>query len=188
DGAVSRGQIIPVENYRLRRTLATIIGIDLDDNGHPLTLGTGQSGNSIVGESLILTDETSQEFLALFAPELAETSAQKEEVAAFFDRYAYRLSIVLHGDAQPQRKMIEQFLVQQIPAHMEWKIIESDLPFVLGLSPLLGIDTYLQHAIPWREVILDDTWLGREGITRNHSALSPADLLYGDRGFYGDHR
>ncbi|ARU26576.1 hypothetical protein [Cellvibrio sp. PSBB006] len=188
DGAVSRGQVIPVENYRLRRTLATIIGIDLDDNDHPLTLGTGQSGNSIVGESLILTDETSQEFLALFAPELAETSEQQEEVASFFDRYAYRLSIVLHGDAQPQRKMIEQFLVQQIPAHMEWKIIESDLPFVLGLSPLLGIDTYLQHAIPWREVILDDTWLGREGIMRNHAALSPADLLYGDRRFYGDHQ
>ncbi|HTF83168.1 MAG TPA: hypothetical protein VL987_01225 [Cellvibrio sp.] len=187
DGAVSRGQIIPVENYRLRRTLATIIGIDLDDNDHPLTLGTGQSGNSIVGESLILTDETAQEFLALFAPELAETSEQQEAVTAFFDRYAYRLSIVLHGDAQPLRKVIEQCLVQQIPAHLEWKIIESDLPFVLGLSPLLGINTYLQHPMPWREVILDDTWLGREGVMRNHAALSPADLLYGNRGFTGEH-
>ena len=124
---------------------------------------------------------------ALFAPELAETSEQREAVTAFFDRYAYRLSIVLHGDAQPLRKVIEQCLVQQIPAHLEWKIIESDLPFVLGLSPLLGIDTYLQHPMPWREVILDDTWLGREGVMRNHAALSPADLLYGNRGFTGEH-
>src|SRR5690606_24409568 len=120
DGAVGGGQIVPVENYRLRRTLATIIGIDLDDKDHPLTLGTSQSGNSIVGESLILADETAQEFLALFAPELADSAKQKQDVANFFDRYAHRLSIVLHGDAKPMRKMIEEFLPQYVPAHLEW--------------------------------------------------------------------
>ncbi len=43
DGALARGQIVPVENYLMRRTFATILGIDMDDAEHPLTLGTRQS-------------------------------------------------------------------------------------------------------------------------------------------------
>ena len=84
DRAVARGQVVPVENYRLRRTMATILGIDLDDRDHPLTLGSGQSGNSIIGPSLILSDETARDFVALFAPELAESTGDAEAVEAFF--------------------------------------------------------------------------------------------------------
>ena len=181
DGALSLGRVVPVENYRLRRTLATILGIDMNDDDHPLTLGTGQSGNSIVGESLILSDEEAQQFLALFAPELAETAQQRATLEAFFDRYAHRLSVLVHSDARPLRNTIEKLLQQQVPAHIEWKIIETDHPFVPGLSPLLGIDTYLEKQPPWRQVVLGDTYLGREGIMRNHPALSPDSLRFGDK-------
>lgn len=176
EGAVARGQIVPVENYRLRRVLATILGISLDDEDHPLTLGTSQSGNSIIGETLILSDEDAQDFLALFAPELAETRRQKKAVSQLFDRYAHRLSIVVHEDARQWRKVIEGLLPAIVPAAITTKIIETDLPFVLGLSPLLGIDTYLQKTPAFRTIVLNNTWLGREGLLRNHTALAPAHV------------
>ena len=174
DGGVARGQVVPVENYRLRRTMATILGLEFDDADHPLTLGTGQSGNSRVGDTLILSEDDAHEFLALFAPGLVRSKDEKKTVDDFFDNYAYQLSVVLHGAARAQRHSVERLLEREAPAHLQWKLIETDHPFVLGLSPLLGIDSYLEQQPPWRAVVLDDTHLTREGIVRNPVALSPA--------------
>lgn len=182
DGAVGRSQIVPVENYRLRRTLATILGIDMSDEGNPLTLGTGQSGNSIVGESLILTDEDGREFLALLAPELASSARDRQAVAAFFDHYAYRVSVVIHAAAQAYRSTINDIMRDFLPAHLSWTPIETEHPFVLGLSPLLGIDTYLERRPAWRQIILNDIYLGREGIVRNPAAFDPSQVhVQGER-------
>lgn len=173
DGALGRGQIVPVEEFRLRRTLATILGIDMSDERHPLTLGTGQSGNSIVGESLILTDEDAREFLALFAPELAQGRRDRRAVTEFFDRHARRLTVVLHGEARALRRTVEAILPEQVPAAVQWTIRETDHPFVLGLSPLLQIDTYLERQPPFGRVVLERTRLGRGDLLTNPAALSP---------------
>jgi phage tail-like protein len=173
DGLVRLGEVVVVENYRLRRTLATILGIDMSDEGHPLTLGTGRSGNSIVGESLILTDEDARELLALFAPELAETGADRAAVDAFFDRYARRLTVVLHGEARQRRRTVEEVLAREVPAAVQWMIRETDHPFILGLSPLLGIDSFLEHQPPFGRVVLNETRIGRGDLLRNAAALSP---------------
>ena len=173
DGLVARGQVIPVENYRLRRTLATILGIEFSDDDHPLTLGTGQSGNSIVGPSLILTDEDASEFLALFAPELAQTEAERETVDAFFDRYARRLTLVLHGEARALRRTCEQVLERETPAAITWVIRETEHPFALGLSPLLGIDSFLEPRPPFGRVTVGATRLDRGDLVRGFAALDP---------------
>jgi phage tail-like protein len=191
-GAVARGQVVVVENFRLRRTFATILGLDLDDRDHPLTLGTGVSGNSIVGDSLILSDAQVRTFLALLAPELGADTALTEEavealpegrrkadietVRAFFDRYGHRVSVLLHGPARRDRGLVEEVLAQELPAHLRWRIVETDHPFVLGLAPLLAVDTYLTETPPPRQVALDDTYLGREGLLKNPPALSPRDV------------
>jgi phage tail-like protein len=177
DGLVRLGQVVAVENYRLRRTLATILGIDMSDEGHPLTLGTGRSGNSIVGESLILTDEDAREFLALFAPELAESKGDRRAIDAFFDRYARRLTVVLHGEARQRRRTVEEVLSREVPAAVQWVIRETDHPFVLGLSPLLAIDTFLEEQPPFGRVVLDETRLGRGDLLRNPVALSPENVV-----------
>lgn len=177
DGAVARGQVIPLENYLMRRTLATILGIDMDDAAHPLTLGTRQSGNSRVGETLILSDDQSRDFVALLAPELLNES-DKETARTFIDDYAQRLSVLVHRDAFVHLDSIEQVLADFVPAALKLKIIKTDKPFVLGLSPLLGIDTYLEPAREARRVVLDDTWLGREGLVRNNVSFSPRDQLF----------
>lgn len=177
DGAVARGQVIPLENYLMRRTLATILGIDMDDAAHPLTLGTRQSGNSRVGETLILSDEHSRDFVALLAPELLGQDDQ-QTARKFIDDYAQRLSVLVHRDAAMHLESIEQVLADFVPAAVKLKVIHTDKPFVLGLSPLLGIDTYLEPAREARRVVLDDTWLGREGLVRNNASFSPRDQLF----------
>jgi phage tail-like protein len=175
DGAVARGQVVLVENFRLRRTMATILGVQMDDEEHPLTLGTGVSGNSIVGDSLILADEDQRDFIALFAPGLA-TATEKKIVANFFDRYANQVTVLLHGAARRFKDVVQSTLEQEMPAHVQWRLVETDHSFVLGLAPLLGVDTFLEHQPPARPVILDDTWLGREGLLKNPPAFSPRDV------------
>lgn len=176
DGAVARGQIVLLENFRLRRTMATILGVSMDDAEHPLTLGTGMSGNSIVGDSLILAEKDQRDFLALFAPELADNAKDKKIVANFFDRYANKVTVLLHGDARRLKDVVQAALEQQMPAHLVWELVETDYPFVLGLSPLLGVNTFLERQPEARPVILNDTFLGREGLLKNPPAFSPRDV------------
>ncbi|MDJ0621411.1 MAG: phage tail protein [Desulfocapsaceae bacterium] len=175
DGGVQRGEVVVVENFRLRRTMATILGRDMDDSDHPLTLGTGVSGNSIVGDSLILSDMNAREFLALFAPELAE-EAETKAVEEFFELYGHRLSILLHGEGRNQQKEIEILLREHVPANLQWRIIKTEKPFILGTAPLLKVDTYLERQPEPEPVILNETLIGKEGLLHNPAAFSPRDI------------
>lgn len=175
DGGLQRGEIVLVENFRLRRTMATILGVSMDDADHPLTLGTGMSGNSIVGDSLILSESDARQFLALFAPEQA-TTEEAAVVKAFFDQYAHQVTVLLHGRGARLRNAVEAVLNEQMPAHLQWRIFETEHPFVLGTAPLLSVDTFIETTPEFRRVNLDNTWLGREGVLKNPAAFSPADI------------
>lgn len=175
DGGVQRGEIVLVENFRLRRTMATILGVSMDDADHPLTLGTGMSGNSIIGDSLILSESDAREFLALFSPELA-TQQETEIVRRFFERYAHQVTVLLHGRARQLRTLVETLLSENMPAHLQWQIFETEHRFVLGTAPLLTVDTFIDNEPQPRAVALNDTYLGREGMLNNPAAFSPADI------------
>ena len=177
DGAVRRGQVVPVEHFRLRRTLATVLGINMDDDTHPLTLGTGRSGNSRVGDTLILSDDSAREFLALFAPEVAAAPGDAAVVQRVFDDYARRLTVVLHGPARALTRSVAEALPALVPANVVWAVRETEHPFVLGLSPLLGIDTFLETTPAPQPVVLDRSRLGRGDLLRNPVALSPEHAL-----------
>ncbi len=158
--------------------------MSLDDKHHPLTLGSGQSGNSVVGDSLILTKKGAREFLALLSPESYQDSNNEnlnsnpqndqQLVESFFDKYAHRISVLLHGDARRWQNNVDEVLQKYAPAHLQWTIKATDHPFVLGLAPLLQIDTYLEQEPEAKRVVLNQTRLGREGLIRNESALSPS--------------
>jgi len=175
DGGVQHGSVVVIENFRLRRTMATILGVDMDDRDHPLTLGTGITGNSLIGDSLILSEMTSREFLALFAPELSNDD-ERIAVSEFFDKYAHRISILLHGSARQQRTSVEDMLRQQLPAHLQWRIIETEHPFILGHSPLLSVDTWIEQRPAEQRVTINRTQIGREGLLVNPRAFSPRDI------------
>lgn len=172
DNAVRRGQVVILENHRLRRTMATLLGVRIDDATNPLTLGTMRSGNSIVGDSLILSAESARAVLAAIDPSLAEaddpTAAQ-----AFFDRYAHQVTVLLHGPARVLHDRIERTLAREMPAHVQWRIALTEHSFVLGLSPLLAVDTALEREPPPAPVVLDRTRLTREGLLTGAAAFSP---------------
>jgi hypothetical protein len=112
----------------------------------------------------------------LFAPELATAAADRAAVDAFFDRYARRLTVVLHGQARERRRTVEEVLAREAPAAVQWVIRETDHPFILGLSPLLGIDSFLEHQPPFGRVKLDASRLGTGDLLRNAAALSPENV------------
>ncbi|MBK1660985.1 phage tail protein, partial [Paracraurococcus ruber] len=172
DGGVRRGEVVVVENYRLRRSMATILGIPMDDETHPLTLGSGASGNSIVGDTLILSEAAAREALALFAPGLA-TADEAAAVQRFFAQHAHQVSILLHGRGALARPAVEAAARREMPAHVQWRVMEARAGFVLGLAPLLGVDSFLVEEPPPVPVTLDEVALGRAGLVLDPAALAP---------------
>ncbi len=175
NGEVSRGALVPIETYRLRRTLATALGVDLEDDDHPLTLGTAMSANSIVGGGLILTADDARELMALAAPDLLEDS-DRERVRLFFERFSHQLTILVHSSSRVSITQLEALLPRILPAHTAWHLAQTDKPFVLGLAPLLGYHSFLENELRFAGVRLGHTYLGREHTISNHHALSPQDV------------
>ena len=179
DGAVASGQVIIVENFRLRRTMATLLGVEMtpkdNDQLHPLTLGTEQSGNSIIGDNLILSDKNARAFLALVDPQLKDQTDQ-QAVKTFFDRYSHQTSILLHGDSRKLRSLVYDTLQKYMPAHIQWQIYNTDYPFILGLSPLLEVNSFIEQRPAPKSVQVNNTYLGYEGLLTNKAALSPDDI------------
>ena len=143
-GGVSRGDIVVLEDYRLRRTLATIIGADLDDEDDPLTLGGFETGNAFVGDTLFIGDEQRREFLALFSQDLEVSAREQAAMDVFFDRLAFRVTILVHQSvSQPDMGMIERIAEREVPAHVQFRVLGTSAPLLAGITSLVGVDTYL---------------------------------------------
>ncbi len=187
DGGVQGGEIIVLEDFRLRRTFATILGANLADTLNPLTAGLAVSGNSFVGDTLVLGDETEREFLALFQADLPlENARDRAAIAAFFDRLAYRVTVYVHNDVTPQDLgLIRRIAELDSPAHVLTRVVTTTRPFLVTLSALVGRDTYLRPEQPRQTVTLDRSQIGVYDILQQPASLDPrltgsfnADLNY----------
>jgi len=160
-GAVTRGEIVVVEGFRLRRTFATILGADLADESDPLTLGMATSGNSFVGDTLILSDAARDELLALYRPEIDRARGDSEAVAQFYARLAWRVLVLVRGvrDAAEFRRLAD-IVAGEIPAHVEPQVHHARDPLIVGAASLVGLDTFLAEAEPFERVRLGETVLG----------------------------
>jgi phage tail-like protein len=160
-GAVTRGEIVVVEGWRLRRTFATILGADLANEDDPLTLGLVDSGNSFVGDTLFLGDEAHREFMALFAADLPQSASDRAAVVAFFERLAYRVMILVREGARTtDLARIREAAEETAPAHVETSVHVARQPLIVGASSLVGIDTFLLPEPPPRRVRIGRTQLG----------------------------
>lgn len=176
-GGVTGGEIVVVEGFRMRRTYATILGADLVEENDPLTLGLSASGNSIVGDTLVLGDEHRREFLALFADDLNLESSDREAIAAFFEKLAWRVTILVHDGVIPQDlARLQRVAEAASPAHLEVTVKRAAYPFLVGVASLVGVDTYLANKPAPQSVDI-----GR-------SSIGVSDFLTGDGFLDGSHR
>lgn len=181
NGAVDSGEIVVLEDFRLRRTFATILGADLADETDPLLQGLAVSGNSFVGDTLVLGDETRREFLALFGPLLpaegatsTDPAADEKAIAAFFDSLAYRVTVFVHQQVEPQDLgLVRRITALETPAHVLAKVVTASRPFMVSLAALVGVDTYLSAKPPAGPVTVDQSILGLSDVIQRPASLDP---------------
>ncbi len=172
-GAVSGGEIIVLENFRLRRTFATILGADLADEQDPLLQGLAISGNSYVGDTLILGEKNKKEFLALFGTDLP-TPEEEEAILAFFDELAYRVTVFVHQEVEPQDLgLIRRVVELETPAHVLSRVVTASQPLLVSLASLVGIDTYLTAQPQPRPVKVGQTQVGKGDRLQRLPSLDP---------------
>ncbi|HVZ08880.1 phage tail protein [Rhodopila sp.] len=172
DGAVGRGEVVLLETHRLRRTNATILGIALSGRNTLTQFGV-PSGNSIIGDTLVLSAERAVEVLALLAPDAA-TGADAQAVADFLDEYADNVQVVaiVQGpSAAMLAPAVSSVLRTELPAQLRYEVVINPHRFILGLSPLLDVDTFLDPADPPTPLTLNTSTLGRDALVRDPPAL-----------------
>jgi phage tail-like protein len=174
EGGVSGGEIVVLEDYRLRRAFATIIGADLDDDEDPLTLGGIETGNSFVGDTLFVGDEQRREFLALFSADLDVSDAEAAAVDAFFDQLAFRVTILVHQNVEPQDLgAIQRVAERGVPAHVQFRILPTSAPLLAGITSLVGVDTYLTSRPLPRPARIHRSHVGRGDYVMGPATLDP---------------
>jgi phage tail-like protein len=189
-GGVSGRQVIVIEDFRLRRTFSTILGADLADEHDPLLAGIVQSGNSFVGDSLILTQEFRYEFLSLFNAELpvrpegfsleswldfiVRTLVSSPLVDSFFDKLANRITVLVQQEASDDLiRMIERVLALEAPLHLQTQVVRATYPFIVGLASLVGVDTFLRAPTPPPALRVNESRIGARGFLRSPTTLDP---------------
>lgn len=160
-GAVTRGEIVAVEGYRLRRTFATILGANLSDADDPLTLGATPSGNSFVGDTLILGDVARREIAALFSAQMPQDRRDRRAVDTFFARLAYQVMVLVRASPRTMDlKRLRDIADAESPAHVETTLSRASRPLIVGAASLVGIDSFLAPPPPVRAVRVGRTRIG----------------------------
>lgn len=172
EGQVGTGGIVAIEDFRLRRVLATILGADLGSVYDPLLAGPVESGNSFVGNTLHLADaeEIKDGQAVLSAEQQVEIAAlygapsdpdKLDEVRDFFAQLAWRVTVLVHHEVnETQLGLIRDIAAQMTPAHVKLRVEKASKPLILGLYSLLGVDSYLRPRPGASPVIVDTSELG----------------------------
>jgi phage tail-like protein len=169
-----RRRIVVVEDYWMRRTLATVLGVNLDREFDPLFGGPLYTGNSRVGRTLFLTEGIKREVLALFDAALPLDPKDEKAVDDFFASLAHRATVLVHETVRPDEfQLIERVAAQESPAHVVTRVRRATQDFMVGLAALLGVDTYLRPASPAKAVEVDKSNVGDGAVLLRPPSLDP---------------
>ena len=175
---VSNGEIVILEDFRLRRTFATIIGADLTVENDPLMMNDIPSANSYLGDTFYLGDDTQEnrqikrEFLALYNLDVHLTQTEEIAVKRFFERLSNRITVLVHHK-QPEVifKLVRKLVSLEAPAHITTRILGASHPLIIGLYSLVGVDTYLKRKPGMRPAKVDEFYFGRRGQITQRASL-----------------
>jgi hypothetical protein len=147
--------------------------VDLADEADPLLPGLQQSGNSIVGDTLVLGDTQRAELLALFG-EQATSAAADRAIVDFHARLAHRATVLVHREVEAQDFALIRRIVQlEAPAHVDTRVVAATWPFMVGVASLIGVDSYLARPPAPRPVRLQQSSLGLGDYVLGPSSLDP---------------
>lgn len=181
-GAVAGGGIVVLEDFRLRRLAATILGADLADEHDPLFDGLVVSGNSVVGDTLFLGDAERAELAALFAPEAGKTG-NEAVVQAFYDQLVHRATVLVQADVSAQTlSLIRRVADSLSPAHVAVQVQRVSSALIVGLAALVGIDTRLRPKPGLPLARLDVTAMGYARVARGLSFVRLNEAPVADAG------
>lgn len=172
DGAVARGEVVLLETFRLRRAFPTVLGIPMGGR-NVLTADAVPSGNSIVGDTLTLSAERAIDMLALLAPSAAAT-ADPTAMSQFLEGYAERVQVtaILQGPSTAAlRPVVSSVLQAELPKQLSFDIVLTDKRFIIGLSPLLDVDTFLDPPAAPAPLTLNQSVVGIDAVVRDPAAL-----------------
>lgn len=173
EGGVTRGEVTVLEEWRLRRTWATILGADLADEQDPLLEGLAVSGNSIVGDTLILGDEHHREFMAVFG-DATLSPEDRAAVQAFYRRTAWRVTVLVTEALDRETLgLVKRTVAAESPAHLRVQVRQVSRSFIVGVAALIGIDTHVGVEPPLRTVRLDQSRIGTGDRLRRPAGLHP---------------
>ena len=172
-GGVSGGEVVVLEDFRLRRLLATLLGVDLADEDDPLLPGLQVSGNSVVGDTLVLGDQARAELMALYREE-ATSETEDQAIADFYGRLAHRATVLVHREVdEVDIGLIRRIVALESPAHVQVRVATASWPFMVGVASLVGVDTYLARAVPPRPVRVQRSVLGGGDFVLGPTTLDP---------------
>ena len=169
-----RRRIVVVEDYWMRRTLATVLGVNLDREFDPLFGGPVYTGNSRVGRTLFLTEGIKREVLALFDAAIPLDATDQKAVDDFFSSLAHRATVLVHETIAPDEfQVIERVALQESPAHVVTRVRRASHDFMVGLAALVGVDTYLRPDRPAEAVEVDKSTIGEGAVLLRPPSLDP---------------
>ncbi len=169
-GGVAGGEIVVLEDFRLRRLLATLLGVDLQVEDDPLLPGLVVSGNSVVGDTLVLGEAERVELLALFRSEVA-SAEENQAVLAFYEKLAFRATVLVHQSiTETDLGLLRRIVELASPAHAIVRVVTATWPLLVGVASLVGVDTYLGPRPPRRPARVDVSAAGQDYV------MAPATL------------
>lgn len=166
---ISTGQVLVVEDYRLRRILATILGVRLARRDDPLLPGLTRETNSIVGDTLFLGDAEQNELLALFDPSGALSGSAHDAVVAFLEDLAFSVTVLVRPTVD--RELVEEIVAFEIPTHVRVQVVQSSRSLIVGLRSLVGVDTHLLEGLEFGQLRVDESRLGVRDVLRRPKSL-----------------